>query len=517
MHSRIVLLATVACVSGCFSSAVIVSKAAPTEAFPAPWTATGDATDTRYTRPTFRELPGAPQQSMVSMAARLGNKRMAVLEFQGKDLDEEVLMAFSDTVRGGALQGIEGQGVVVMTRENMQVLLRDMGKQECGEGDCEVETARNIGADYVISGKVVRIEQLYIVTLKLHETQGGSLLGTETVEGASQVELMRSLREHGRQLTSAAFGPGLANNVGPRPAPPPVALPPAPEPTPAATSAAAASVAPPRPASQPARGCAANQVPIPGGTFWMGDQELAKPVHKVTLSPFCIDKTEVTVAAFRACVQAGDCPPPSATVEWKDIKPEDKTKWSQFCTWGKTGLDRHPINCVDWKQASAYCEWTGGRLPTEAEWEYAARGNDGRSYPWGNEPPDAKRLNACGSECASMAKKRFDAIWTPMYTGDDGWPATAPVGSYPKGASPFGVLDMAGNVWEWTADNFADYSEEAVTNPQRSRPDALPRVYRGGGWRRSEPALVHAPFRGRIVPGYRNFDLGFRCARGAKM
>jgi TolB-like protein len=133
---------------------------------------------------------------------------MAVLEFQGKDLDEDVLMTFSDTVRGGALQGIEGQGVVVMTRENMLVLLRDMGKQECAEGDCEVETARNIGADYVISGKVVRIEQLYIVTLKLHETQGGSLLGTETVEGASQVELTRSLRERGRQLTSAAFGPG---------------------------------------------------------------------------------------------------------------------------------------------------------------------------------------------------------------------------------------------------------------------------------------------------------------------
>ena len=517
MHSRIVLLATVACVSGCFSSAVIVSKAAPTEAFPAPWTATGDATDTRYTRPTFRELPGAPQQSMVSMAARLGNKRMAVLEFQGKDLDEEVLMAFSDTVRGGALQGIEGQGVVVMTRENMQVLLRDMGKQECGEGDCEVETARNIGADYVISGKVVRIEQLYIVTLKLHETRGGSLLGTETVEGASQVELMRSLREHGRQLTSAAFGPGLANNVGPRPAPPPVALPPAPEPTPAATSAAAASVAPPRPASQPARGCAANQVPIPGGTFWMGDQELAKPVHKVTLSPFCIDKTEVTVAAFRACVQAGDCPPPSATVEWKDIKPEDKTKWSQFCTWGKTGLDRHPINCVDWKQASAYCEWTGGRLPTEAEWEYAARGNDGRSYPWGNEPPDAKRLNACGSECASMGKKRFDESWKAMYPGDDGWPATAPVSSYPNGASPFGVLDMAGNVWEWTADSFADYSDEAVTNPQRSRPDASPHVDRGGAWYIAVPAWVHAARRGRNGPVFRAFDLGFRCARGAKM
>jgi formylglycine-generating enzyme required for sulfatase activity len=249
----------------------------------------------------------------------------------------------------------------------------------------------------------------------------------------------------------------------------------------------------------------------------MGDQEIARPVHKVTLSTFCIDKTEVTVAAFRACVQAGDCPLPSATVEWQDIKPEDKAKWSQFCTWGRSGLDQHPINCVDWKQATAYCEWMGGRLPTEAEWEYAARGNDGRKYPWGNEAPDAKRLNACGSECISMGKKRLDATWTPMYTGDDGWPVTAPVGSYPKGASPFGVLDMAGNVWEWTADSLADYSDEAVTNPQRARPDASPRVNRGGGWGDSVPAWVRAAFRVGNDPADRSDYLGFRCARGAKM
>ena len=142
------------------------------------------------------------------VAVQTRGKRMAVLEFAGKNMDEDILMTFSDTVRGGALQGLEPHGVVVMTRENMMVLLRDMGKKECGEGDCEVETARNIGADYVISGKVVRIEQIYAVTLKLHETQGGSLLGTDTVEGSSQIDLLRSLREHSRMLVTAAFGPG---------------------------------------------------------------------------------------------------------------------------------------------------------------------------------------------------------------------------------------------------------------------------------------------------------------------
>jgi TolB-like protein len=153
--------------------------------------------------PSQSEQPVFPSP----VAVQTRGKRMAVLEFQGKNMDEDILMTFSDTVRGGALQGLDPHGVVVMTRENMQVLLRDMGKKECGEGDCEVETARNIGADYVISGKVVRIEQIYAVTLKLHETQGGSLLGTDAVEGTSQIDLLRSLREHSRQLVTAAFGP----------------------------------------------------------------------------------------------------------------------------------------------------------------------------------------------------------------------------------------------------------------------------------------------------------------------
>jgi hypothetical protein len=153
--------------------------------------------------PSQSEQPVFPSP----VAVQTRGKRMAVLEFSGKNMDEDILMTFSDTVRGGALQGLEPHGVVVMTRENMMVLLRDMGKKDCGEGDCEVETARNIGADYVISGKVVRIEQIYAVTLKLHETQGGSLLGTDTAEGTSQIDLLRSLREHARQLTTAAFGP----------------------------------------------------------------------------------------------------------------------------------------------------------------------------------------------------------------------------------------------------------------------------------------------------------------------
>ena len=265
--------------------------------------------------------------------------------------------------------------------------------------------------------------------------------------------------------------------------------------------------------------CMENQALIPGGTFWMGTQDLdkSKPVHKVTLSPYCIDKTEVTVAAFRLCVDVGACPSAIATVDWKGMKPEDKTKWSQFCSWGRRGYDKHPINCVDWNQATTYCERLGGRLPTEAEWEYAARGPDGRTYPWGNEPPDATRLNACGSECAAMAQQRLDANWTPMHAGNDGWPATAPVGRYPRGASPFGVLDMAGNVWEWTADAFADYSLQPATNPQPSGREESPRVVRGGAWISKVADEARTTDRFGCVPENRISSLGFRCARAAKM
>jgi formylglycine-generating enzyme required for sulfatase activity len=249
----------------------------------------------------------------------------------------------------------------------------------------------------------------------------------------------------------------------------------------------------------------------------MGDNEIDRPAHKVTVSPFCIDKTEVTVAAYRACVAAHKCKPPSAIVEWQGITSEDRTKWSQFCTWGKRGLDQHPLNCVDWHQATAYCASTGGRLPTEAEWEYAARGSDRRNFPWGTEQPDVTRLNACGGECASMARERLHEHWQTMYSGDDGWPATAPVGNYPKGASPFGVLDMAGNVWEWTADIYTVGGGDPAMNPPAHRPDIQYRAIRGGSWNSNTPARIRAAFVDGNQPDSRNFSVGFRCAREAKM
>jgi formylglycine-generating enzyme required for sulfatase activity len=236
----------------------------------------------------------------------------------------------------------------------------------------------------------------------------------------------------------------------------------------------------------------------------------------VRLSAYCIDRTEVTVAAYAVCVAAGGCGAATVTVNWANYFPDQTRSFSGFCN----GTDRpdHPINCVAWDQAAAYCRWIGKRLPTEAEWEYAARGPDGRVYPWGPQLPDARHLNASGPELAAMAKYPFPGFSRrgtepPMYDGNDGWDTTAPVGSYPEGASPFGVLDLAGNVWEWTSGWYGGYSKRMEDDPQGPA-TGTSRVARGGGWATYDPGKVTVAHRLWLTPITRDCDLGFRCARG---
>jgi formylglycine-generating enzyme required for sulfatase activity/serine/threonine protein kinase len=262
--------------------------------------------------------------------------------------------------------------------------------------------------------------------------------------------------------------------------------------------------------------CPADMVAVPAGTFQMGSpgdigDADEHPPHPVTLSAYCIDRTEVTVAAYAACVAAGACRAPPLTVHWSSYSAEDVKRYSRWCN--RTDHPDHPINCVDWEQAAAYCAWNGRRLPTEAEWEYAACGNDGRMYPWGNDAPAANRLDLCGTECAAMARRDLQDDWKALYDGDDGWETTAPVGHYPEGVSPFGALDMAGNVWEWTADWYGPYPETAQTDPQGAA-TGTSRVSRGGGWASRGAHSARAADRNWIDPKARDCDLGFRCARG---
>jgi formylglycine-generating enzyme required for sulfatase activity len=222
---------------------------------------------------------------------------------------------------------------------------------------------------------------------------------------------------------------------------------------------------------------------------WFADEQ---PAHSVALDGFWIDRTEVTNAQFERCVQAGMCAP-----------PDESSLYTLASYYGNPTYDNYPVVNVNWYQAEAYCKWAGGRLPTEAEWEYAARGAEGRIFPWGSEF-DGTRLNYCDAKCwLEWADQTFD----------DGYADTAPVGSFPQGVSWSGAQDLAGNVWEWVADWYASdyYGHSPARNPTGPSSGEY-RVLRGGAWG-LEPIYAYSLYRGSKYPDKSNIYSGFRCAR----
>lgn len=215
------------------------------------------------------------------------------------------------------------------------------------------------------------------------------------------------------------------------------------------------------------------QVYVPAGEFLMGKG----PVHLVYLDTFWIDRTEVTNRMYALCVSSGSCLP-----------PERISSYTRDFYYGNSDYANYPVVYVRWEDANNYCQWAGRRLPTEAEWEKAARGVDGRTYPWGE---DIDCINASYDGCVENI--------------------TA-VGSYPTWASPYGAFDMAGNVWEWVADW---YDRDYYQNPPAQNPtgpeEGMFRVIRGGSWL-SPDRYVQVTFRDWGEPDYVDYVLGFRCA-----
>lgn len=268
--------------------------------------------------------------------------------------------------------------------------------------------------------------------------------------------------------------------------------------------------------------CPEGMVEIPGGSFFMGSDDddafaFEKPAHRVTLSPYCMDRTEVTVEAYLACSKSGRCKRAAQDNKWDDITEADQKNYDPLCNvrYPDTRA-KHPINCVTWELARDYCIEQGGRLPTEAEWEFAARGSDGRRYPWGDEAPGPDRLNACGGECSRWGKEHKLELQA-MYEGDDGFVDTAPVGSFPNGSSPFGLADVVGNVWEWVGDGYAEYPEDAKDARDPRGPEAAEqRVIRGGAWNGAHASWVRPTFRFHNAPDTKSYGVGFRCAADAR-
>jgi len=269
---------------------------------------------------------------------------------------------------------------------------------------------------------------------------------------------------------------------------------------------------------------------IPSGTFTMGSNAnysrrkgfCLTPQHKVTLESYWIDQTEVPVYAFRDFVKETGYVTEAEKNgnagwvwsykinDWQKVEsPDSGPNWKKPLGGKKTptGIDEHPVTQISWYDAKAYCEWSGGRLPTEAEWERAARGDkDTRMFPWGGDEVLSSHLN--------FGEKSFKCRFCDYHL-DDGYQYTAPVGTFPEGASPFGILDMAGNVYEWVQDSYdgtSCYPSRSVTNPEPPE-GGSERLMRGGSYADYDDLYwkLRVDNRWSRLPNSSFADVGVRC------
>lgn len=420
--------------------------------------------------------------SLVVAAVPDERTRVLVVEPTGKALSAEDRHTFAGLIAASLARWPMFDVVTTADLKKAMQLNAERQLLGCATDACLSDLAELTSAKLVVFGDVNRLGKLLVFNLNLFDSAASKSAGRVSVEAQSVEQLPSRLRLKMDELVGSAIRAFRSQGGA-------------------------------------AEKCPDSMVRIPGGQFYMGADDDdkdpllkdAKPSHNVTLLPYCIDRFEVTVADYKRCSDAGKCRRPAKTVDWPGIKPDQAERYSPLCHGSDGSKARHPINCVDWKMAARYCESVGGRLPTEAEWEFATRGPDGRRYPWGDDKPTSSDLNACGAECAAWSKAQGLTVKT-LYPDDDGYVNTAPVGSFPAGASRFGPEDVVGNVWEWVSDRYAPYTAADVVNPI-GPPKGDKRVLRGGAFNGGVETWLRPAFRFSAPERQRSHAIGFRCAR----
>jgi formylglycine-generating enzyme required for sulfatase activity len=387
---------------------------------------------------------------------------------QNQDQSIAVLNVRSDQLAGGDLLTLteaittelnsHGGYRVFGWNDVSQMLEHKAGKQAlgCDDEKCFAEIGGALGVTYIAAGNLGKLGDRYILNLKLID-----ITRTET-----KARVKRTVSGNMGLLIDEL--PAMVAEL---------------------LGAPARSAPAPTPAARPA-GAPEGMVSITGGSFMMGSNDGdadEKPVHQVTLDGFSMDKYEVTNQAYDKCAASGACQPAhyddGTCYVWNGFR------WVKGAAGSEFRGGSQPVGCVDWEQARSYCQWKGGRLPTEAEWEYAARGGTSTTYYWGNQMDDSY-------------------AWYSANSGSK----THPVGE--KRPNQYGLYDMSGNVWEWCGDWYASYGGGTENNPSGPAGGSA-RVGRGGGWR-SDAARLRPAVRYGNGPGLRGSSLGFRCARASR-
>jgi formylglycine-generating enzyme required for sulfatase activity len=415
--------------------------------------------------------------SLSSFADRIP---IAILNLDAKGVKPSVAGVVTESVR---YEFSKQKDFDLVAREKMDQLAREKAIQlsGCTDISCAVQIGKALNVKRMVVGSVGKLGQKYLVFLRVVDVEKENVECSDKGEGEVRVEEIPSLvpspvRRISACLTGKPIPAESTEVVGAHGG------------APSSGEGAPAGMTFLRVNEQGYKEYKNEKdesvlIYIPAGEFTMGsnDYDDQKPIHTVYLDAYYIDKYEVTNAQYKKFCDATGHSQPSG--------PDFRGMTSYF-----TNYPNYPVVNVSWNDASSYASWAGKRLPTEAEWEKAARGTDGRKYPWGNTWDPSK----CNNRESNSP---------------DGYANTAPVGSFPQGASPYGVMDMAGNVWEWCTDWYdKDYYSQSPNNNPKGPSSGSDRVLRGGAWNNNQ-YLCRSTTRFNDNPPYGYYFNGFRCVR----